>query len=209
MPTPANEIVISILILSIPNRIQNNLIPLYNKLLKQSEKYPQVEILCLIDNKTMTVGEKRQSLLDCARGQYIGFMDDDDDVSDDYIESLISAARKNPDADVITFDQHCVVNGMEFTVNFSIQNSNQKYVPGMKHVLRPPFHICFWNNKIAKAAKFESSSYGEDYAWCLQMYPFVKNEEHIERQIHLYRYDDRTSETIQYANSNPVLRLTV
>lgn len=207
MAIPADNVVLSVLILSIPSRIQKHLIPLYNKLLKQSENFSQVEILCLIDNKTMTVGEKRQSLLNLARGKYIGFMDDDDDVSDDYIESLVAAAIQNPDSDVITFDQHCIVNGMEFTVNFSTKNSNQKYIPGMKHVLRPPFHICFWKREIAKQSTFEQSSYGEDYAWCLNMYPFIKTEFHIDRQLHLYRYDDRSSETVQYAPSK--LKLSV
>ena len=206
MPIQNDQVLLTVMILSIPSRIEKYLIPLMNKLQKQTENYSEVEILCLVDNKSMSIGEKRQAILNSARGKWVGFMDDDDDISDDYISSLVDSMKNNP-ADVITFDQHCVVNGNEFTVNFSMSNPNERYVYGMKHIRRPPFHICYWKSEIAKQAIFEQSSYGEDYAWCLKMYPLVKTETHIDKYLHLYRYDDRTSESIQYAN--PQLKLTV
>jgi len=191
------NVLCTIMILSIPSRIQKYLIPLYEKLLKQAEKCPEVEILCLIDNKKMSIGEKRQSLIDIARGKWVAFMDDDDDVTDDYMETVVNTIKEQP-ADVITFDQHCIVNGKEFTVNFDMNNPNQRYIPGMTHVKRPPFHMCFWKAEIAKQAKMESSSYGEDFAWCSLMYPKIQSETHIDKILHLYRYDDRTSESIQF-----------
>jgi glycosyltransferase involved in cell wall biosynthesis len=197
MPTNKDSVLVSILILSIPSRIEKYLIPLYNKMLEQTKNYPEVEILCLIDNKSMTIGEKRQSLLDSARGKWIAFMDDDDDITDDYMSTIINTIKEKP-ADVISFDQHCIVNGNQFIVNFNMSNPNERYVPGMTHVKRPPFHMCFWKSDIAKQAKLEVSSYGEDFAWCLLMYPKVKSETHINKILHLYRYDDRTSESIQF-----------
>ena len=206
MPIQNNQVLLTVMILSIPSRIEKYLIPLMNKLQKQTENYPEVEILCLVDNKSMSIGEKRQAILNSARGKWVGFMDDDDDISDDYISSLIDSMKNNP-ADVITFNQHCTVNGHEFIVNFSMNNPNERYMYGMTYVRRPPFHICYWKSEIAKQANFEQSSYGEDYAWCLKMYPLVKTETHIDKYLHLYKYDDRTSESIQYAN--PQLKLTV
>ena len=177
MPTERNSALFSILILSIPSRLENNLMPLYKRLLSQTEAHDagnEVEILCLVDNKSMTIGEKRQSLLDAARGRWIGFLDDDDDVSDDYIESLIKAMKETP-ADVITFDQHCSVNGKEFMVNFKMGNPHEPYIAsaGTLHLRRPPYHMCFWHRKIAKNIRFPSTSYGEDIAWCSAMYRFI------------------------------------
>lgn len=192
------NVLCTIMILSIPSRIEKYLLPLYNKLLKQCENYPEVEILCLIDNKKMSIGEKRQSILDIARGKWVAFMDDDDDVSDDYISSLCDVMKSNQDVDVITFDQHCTVNGLQFVVNFSMKNKLERYIPGMTFVRRPPFHMCFWKNTIAKNSIFANSSYGEDYAWCLSMYPHVKTEIHIDKQLHLYKYSDATSESLQF-----------
>ena len=145
MPTDKDSVLVSILILSIPSRIEKYLISLYNKMLEQTKNYPEVEILCLIDNKSMTIGEKRQALLDSARGKWIAFMDDDDDITDDYMSTIINTIKEKP-ADVISFDQHCIVNGNQF----------------------------------------------------LLMYPKVKSETHINKILHLYRYDDRTSESIQF-----------
>ena len=201
MPTPKEEVLFTVMILSIPSRIEKHLMPLYSKMLKQAESHPEVEILCLIDNKSMTIGEKRQSLLNCARGKWVGFMDDDDDISDDYIKNL-SYVMKNSPADVITFDQHCSVNGEEFLVNFSMNNPHQPWIPGSgtKKILRPPYHMCFWRSEIAKSSPFKPSSYGEDLAWCVGMHPKVRTETHLDTVLHYYQYSDSTSESIQYAN---------
>ena len=201
MPTERSSVLFSVLILSIPSRIDKYLTPLYDKLLKQSEGHKEVEILCLIDNKSMTIGEKRQALLDSARGRWIGFLDDDDDVSDDYIASLVDAMTNKP-ADVITFDQHCTVNGEEFDVNFKMGNPHEPFRAGtdIKLLRRPPYHMCFWHRKIAKNFRFSDSSYGEDIAWCSSMYPYVTSETHLDKVLHHYRYSDSTSESIQYAN---------
>lgn len=78
---------LSILILSIPSRLSNFLPTLLQNLLKQAEPFKnQVEILTLIDNKVRSIGKKRQNLIDIAEGEYIAFIDDDDRVSDNYIE---------------------------------------------------------------------------------------------------------------------------
>jgi len=198
MPVSREKILLSIMILSIPSRIEQYLVPLYNKLLKQSNNIDSVEILCLIDNKSMSIGEKRQAILNSARGKWVGFIDDDDDISDDYIKSLLEAVILHPDGDVFTFNQHCVVNGSEFVVNFSMNNPNERYIPGMQVVRRPPFHMCFWKSDIAKNTDFQDSSYGEDYNWCVKMYPKIQKEVHIPKYLHYYRYDDRISESIQY-----------
>jgi len=199
MPTQSERVLFTICILSIPSRLEKCLIPLYNKLLEQAKDHPEVEILCLVDNKSMTIGEKRQSMVDIARGRWIGFLDDDDDVADDYIESLVEAMTEKP-ADVITFDQYCVVNGDEFTVNFKMGNKHEQYIPtSTKYLNRPPYHMCFWHRKIAKNVKFQPISYGEDISWCSAMYPYIHSETHIDKMLHHYRYSDKTSESIQYA----------
>jgi len=201
MPTPKDQVLFTVMILSIPTRIERYLMPLYTRMLEQAEDHTDIEILCLIDNKSMTIGEKRQALLDSARGKWVGFMDDDDGISDDYIKNLHEAMTQHP-SDVITFDQHCSVNGKEFSVNFRMGNPHDPYIPGAGtlHLKRPPYHMCFWRSEIAKSAKFKPSSYGEDLAWCMEMYPKIRSETHIDKVLHYYNYDDRTSESIQYAN---------
>ena len=202
MPTPPNEILLSVLILSIPSRLEKCLIPTYNRLLNQIGNETCVEVLTLVDNKSMSIGEKRQALIQSSRGKWIAFLDDDDAVSEDYIATLIETLRTKP-SDVITFEQHCSVNGKEFKVDFRMGNPHE----GLKNnpdgslgdIKRPPYHMCVWAAKIAKNIPFRAVSYGEDIDWCSRMYPFVRSETHLDKVLHYYQYDDRTSESIQYA----------
>src|ERR1017187_5416088 len=67
------------------------------------------EIEVLVDSNTFnTVGEKRNNLLQHAKGAYVTYIDDDDAVSPDYIYSILSALTTNPDCcsmrGIITFD---------------------------------------------------------------------------------------------------------
>ena len=73
MPVLANEIKFSILILSIPSRM-DSLTQLMNNIQKQIDEieHPSsVEILVLLDNRSKTISEKRNDLLRSARGNYI------------------------------------------------------------------------------------------------------------------------------------------
>ena len=202
MPTPSNQILLSVLILSIPSRLEKCLIPTYNRLLQQIGDETCVEVLTFVDNKSMSIGEKRQALLQSARGKWVAFLDDDDAVAEDYISTLIETLRNKP-ADVVTFEQHCTVNGKEFKVDFRMGNPHeglkQNADGSLGDIKRPPYHMCVWAAKIAKNVPFRAVSYGEDIDWCSRMYPFVTSETHLDKVLHYYQYDDRTSESIQYA----------
>jgi glycosyltransferase involved in cell wall biosynthesis len=66
-----------------------------------STKYNgQVEIINNSSTK-YTIGEKRNRLLEEAKGDFIVFIDDDDEVSDDYVESIIEAINSNQEIDCI------------------------------------------------------------------------------------------------------------
>ena len=76
MPKSPENIKLSILILSIPSRIKQ-LETLLEKLENQFDD-DRVEILVMLDNKSFHIYEKRNELLDMARGEYLCFLDDDD-----------------------------------------------------------------------------------------------------------------------------------
>ena len=72
-----------------------------------SQRTSDVEILLLFDNRHLTLGAKRNFILDRAKGDYISFIDDDDDISDDYIQTLLTASK-----DVMTFKTAHYINGV-------------------------------------------------------------------------------------------------
>ena len=93
---------VSILICSVNDRFLN-LYKLTNKLDEQiGDRKNLVEYRYLGDGRSVTIGEKREDLKKLAKGDYIFFIDDDDDISDDYVDQCLRAAEKNPDA--ITFE---------------------------------------------------------------------------------------------------------
>ena len=101
------NIQLSILTPTIPSR-KEQLSKLTEKIAKQIGDLP-VEHLVFSDNRTRTIGAKRQALLDIARGEYIAFVDDDDDIKPDYVAEILSAIQQGPD--VITFEQDSYYNG--------------------------------------------------------------------------------------------------
>lgn len=146
----------------------------------------QVEHLVLCDNRTRTIGAKRQALVDIARGDYFSFVDDDDDISPDYVASILTAI--NAGADVVTFRQRAIYNGAESEVVFGVNNQDAPFNPGME-TLRAPWHVCAWRRDTVAGCLFGESNYGEDLTWCLQARRRARTGTHIDRVLHTYRHD--------------------
>jgi hypothetical protein len=149
-----------------------------------------VEHLVLFDNRARSIGAKRQALVDIARGEYVAFVDDDDDISPDYVDRLLKAAQTG--ADVITFRQRAIYNGLESEVNFGINNQDGPFTPG-GITLRAPWHVCAWKRERVKDCLFAESNYGEDLAWCMQARRRARTAHHIDAVLHTYRHDASTT----------------
>lgn len=179
---------LSILTPTVPSRA-NQLAKLTAKIEKQIGAH-EVEHLVFSDNRKRSIGEKRQALVDIAQGEYIAFVDDDDDISDDYVSSLLSAIERKPD--VITFKQDSTYNGLKSIVHFGLNNPDQNFVAGGV-TLRAPWHVCAWKRDKVKDCQFLSVNYGEDLAWCVQARQLVKSALHIDTVLHYYRHDASTT----------------
>jgi len=105
---------LSILVPSVAERRKTFLPKSLDMLYGQLEALPEqdqkeVEIIYLIDNKTIMLGDKRNLLVDMANGDYIAFVDCDDRISSDYILSLLEGIKSN--ADAIVFLAEVSLNG--------------------------------------------------------------------------------------------------
>lgn len=186
----------SVLIPSIPSRLPK-LEKLFTKLQAQvTAGGYDVEILSFLDNKKRSIGYKRDALVQIAAGDYLAFCDDDDDVYDNYLPSIMPAIESN--TDVIVFTEHTVINGEgPFCVRFGIENENEecRKVDGKwVDITRKPFHSCIWKSAIAKSEHFPDASYGEDWHWCKRLIPKVKTQHRIDAVIKRYTFDDRVTE---------------
>ena len=179
---------LSILTPTIPERA-DWLHALQFKIQKQNNS-GQVEHLMLSDNRTRSIGAKRQALLDIARGEYIAFVDDDDDISDDYVSRILAAIESKPD--VITFRQKVTYNGATGIVEFGINNHDHPFEPDTI-TLRAPWHVCAWKREKVATCQFGESNYGEDLVWCQQARRRIASGLHIPAILHSYTHDATTT----------------
>lgn len=187
---------LSILICTLPEPFRDgNFLKDISKKITLQVQRRSVQILYLGDNKSMTVGEKRNHLLSMAKGQRIVFVDDDDQITDDYVDKLLEYCE---------LDYDCVGIGVKFTkdgqgesiydysfsknINFRDPKQQGKRIYG-----RMPNHLCIWKRKIALRCKFPDMNLGEDHAWAeaqiLKGYTFFKTDPII------YHYDYRPGNT--------------
>jgi hypothetical protein len=149
-----------------------------------------VEHLILSDNRQRSIGAKRQALLDIARGEYIAFVDDDDDIADSYVEELLTAAASG--ADVITFLQAATYNVEKSVVNFQLGQGDHAYKPsGITN--RDAWHVNAWRRSRVAHCQFGESNYGEDLTWCQQARRMAETTVHIPKILHYYCHDAATT----------------
>ena len=187
-------ITLSILVPTVPSRLTYFYPRIMKQLLTQCENYPEVEILGLFDNKKRTVGEKRQDLLNLARGKHLVFIDDDDRISDDYVSEILNALRNNPDTDCVVFDCICCENNCKTVYGKYGIEFEYGHLNGDKNKWRgKPAHTMVYKSSIAKKHCYQSTNYGEDINWVVRACKDIKYQTRIDKV--LYYYDANTLTT--------------
>lgn len=179
---------LSVLICTVPKRVKNFLPKLIDELEKQT-KGKDVEYLYLGDNKKRTVGRKRNDLLSLAQGEYVSFIDDDDWVSDDYIDSLLEGIKKG--VDVVCFEVLYVPNKKRvvYDAKFPKDRENRRYYE------RLPNHIMCINRELAKSVGFDDINFGEDALFAKRLKRRLKNQVIISKVLYYYNFSHIISET--------------
>ena len=206
----------SILIAAIPERYHSTHGLLLSLLEYQSvARIPDIELLYLMDNKRRSVGEKRNDLLAAARGEYISFIDDDDEVAPDYVQRIhrtIAAGRKQtPPVDVICFRQiaHLHPHGVTHDCTYSLAHFNREQRRQLAPALGadgkpegnrllwtgPPAHTMVWRRTLVADIKFPSEQFGEDVTWVDAACARAKSETQIDFVGYHYKFDPDRSAT--------------
>lgn len=193
---------LSILIPTVPGRKKT-----FNALYRMLESQrlcllnpDSVEIVVLTDTGELSVGAKRNRLLDAARGEYLCFIDDDDRVFGDYLERILDALETRPDVVGITLlwtdnlfqAVRLLVRSLEFHWNqwFTRPTSTDTNITCGR-----PAHLNPTRSSIAKSVRFpEDVQRGEDAAWSAQVAPKCKTCVTIDEPI--YHYNFKTAGTL-------------
>jgi len=182
---------LSILICTINGR-EKQLKILMDKLKKQYTD--DVEILICKDNCERHIGEKRNELVSNAIGQYVCFIDDDDDVSDDYINEILRVAKYGKDC--IGIEGIMTTNGRS-AKNFKHSIKYKQWaVTSDGEYVRYPNHLNPIKRSIVNQVMFNPKmSNGEDKDFSDRIRDKLKNEVYINHPIYFYNY---TTETKNY-----------
>lgn len=191
---------LSVLILTLPTRIDSysNLIRNINKQIIDNNLINHVQILSLCDTKEISVGEKRNILLQKSIGRYVCFIDDDDIISDDYIIKLFQATHHN--ADVITFCGDYIENGITTPFSISLMHKGNYNHPNVFY--RLPNHLCPVRREIALQCHFTHKNFGEDSDYAEMINQHIQNEYHLIDKLYFYMYNSLTSQTKPNNNLN-------
>ena len=196
-------IILSILIPTIPER-EETFRKLINELWLQratlNAYHPTLgEVEFKIDesksflNDGLSIGKKRQSLVERAEGKYLCFLDDDEDIAPNYVETLVRLCH-SLDPDVVTFRNLTKTDFYWTVVDMSLKNPVNEEATPERIVKRKPWHICPVRSEYAKKYQFEDSNYGEDWKWFEQVLKHCDTEAHTDAILHVYNHSSKHSE---------------
>ena len=188
---------LSILIPSIPQRRKTFLTRMLDYLELQIKDRDDVEILCLYDNQSLILGNKRNALLTAATAQYITFVDDDDWVVPHYVSKIIEAIDTNPDIDVIVYDTICtdVVAGTRLHCKYWLEFEYNHNYTGRGFWIGPPAHTMVFRREMVRNIRFPPLKCGEDSDWARQVALVAKTQHRINDILYHYDFNIATSAT--------------
>lgn len=152
-----------------------------------------VEVITDIDNGVKSIGYKRNALLDKAKGEYLCFIDADDEISSDYIIKALTAIELKPDCcsltGVITWNGE---NPQIFEHSIKYKEWKTKLDAPIVYE-RYPNHLNIIRSSIAKQFRFLEINHGEDKDWSTQIHEsgLLKTEAEIPGIIYHYKYKQK------------------
>lgn len=173
--------------------------PFFNRLMAllkpMIEGFDDVEIVYKSDFALMSIGEKRNYLVNDAKGEYSVFIDDDDLVDSQYLKYVMPILREGK-VDGVGF-KGLIYHNNRLDREF-IHKHGQEFVnPDDKTpYLRPLNHLNPVRTSIMKQISFLNISHGEDtnYATRLAESGLIKETAFIDRCLYFYYHRSQKTE---------------
>jgi cellulose synthase/poly-beta-1,6-N-acetylglucosamine synthase-like glycosyltransferase len=144
----------------------------------------QVEVLWYVDNGEATIGDKRNDLVAAANGDYIAFIDDDDMVSDDYVEKILKAVESDPDCASLTGIIY-FANGASRIFDHSIEHDGW-FTGADGNYYRTPNHLNAIKASIVRRFPFKPLNHGEDQHFSNLIKHALSSEVRVAGEIYYY-----------------------
>lgn len=115
------------------------------------------------DNRDMSIGSKRQMMIHRSQAKYSAFVDDDDEITDAYIEDVREMIRGDFPVMRLRGTIH------PYTFTHSLENSLTSPMARGEVFLRPPNHLNPMMTDVAKLVPYKDAVRGEDLDWTIRM----------------------------------------
>lgn len=142
-------------------------------------------------NGGLSIGKKREGLVNRAKGKYLCFLDDDEEIAPNYVETLVRLCQEDKDA--CTFKAIAKTDSFWGVIDMSIHYPDEEARPG-SIINRNLWHVCPIRTGIAQRYSFPDTNYGEDITWLKQVRKDIKDEAHSEFILLQYNHSSTTSE---------------
>lgn len=159
------------------------------------------------DNKGLS--ESRNIGVSIAKGKFIAFIDSDDVVKNDYIETLLRELNSN--VDILSFEATAVSEDLKKEL-WHINNLPSGNFHQNKFFLKQVFKECSWQpwlrvvrSDLLKTSHFPSDLFLEDVHVFVKIYLKDTNIKHIKSQLVLYRQRE-TSAMHQSKQSEKIIK---
>lgn len=156
---------------------------------------PIVEVIVNEDNREMILGDKRNALLEKAKGEYIVFFDSDDFPEPNYVKEIMGAIKQSPDC--VGFKIAMTTNGKQPEVCIHSLR-NKEWTHNGSEYLRNVTHFNPVRKDLAIQAGFPSIRFGEDKVYSDKVSALCKNEVFIDKFLFNYRYSNQMPHNEKY-----------
>jgi glycosyltransferase involved in cell wall biosynthesis len=186
----------SVLICTMPERFYcfNSLMDSIQSQIDKNQLQGLVEVLT-DDRLDITVGQKRNSLMSRASGEFVAFIDDDDEVHTDYLKLIVEAIQNNPSIDCIGINGEMIFDKLHnraWFVSIDYEEWHEKDLV----FYRTPNHLSPIKRVLAIGCPFPDVSFGEDRHFSDLIYPLLKKEAKIETPLYVYHYSSKSDRLV-------------
>lgn len=142
------------------------------------------------NNGEKPLGDIRQALVNEARGEYIAFIDDDDQVPEYYCDKIVPLLDG---VDYIGWRMQLWHNGQKLKPTFHSLKYD-RWSEDANGFYRNISHLNPIKKSIAEKVTFEiEKGTAEDEPWVRRVAPFVKTENYIEEVMYYYQHSSEDS----------------
>lgn len=140
----------------------------------------------------LSIGAKRQSLIQKSNGKYFAFIDGDDCVAPNYVETIVRLCARDKDA--VSF--RCLFKNDHYwtVIDMSLHHRHNEDASPHKIVKRKLWHVCAIKRELAVSHAFSELNHNEDWDWMERVIPNIRSEAHTTQILTQYNHSSANSE---------------